>query len=624
MTSMHSGYPITWDISSLFLNWAEWEASYANAYEVLNSFQQLRNHIDNPESIIKYYTLIESFWELCNRLQMYAYLKYAKENDDIDAYNMMQRVEELQLIYIEKTEFFEDELRQLPTERLKRFSDDNRLKKYAPLLNDIIDNSPTSFSTADLSHLSCALSQPEHIYSTLFDLEIPAVSTILCNGDKVEVSDFNFNNLAHCAISRDEKVSVSRTFALRCKSFENTFAAILNFHASVALGLARLEGFDTVIEYQNHLFGLDYRMYFNAVEAINVGLPAYHNFLRLKKRMLNVGAMYIFDLKEKLSNYIFPYNGYDEIVDLARESIRDLGDEYIKEYDIFVSSGHVDAYKTVRKSKGGFTKAFGGSVMPFVSLNLVDVLSGDSLSVFSHEMGHALYGVFAKKEQPFYHHEIGTFMHEVCAIVNEILLILYCINSSENKDQRLYYVEQHIDMFNEYFWDSIRYGEFEKQMYEVVERGDLLNAQDLNQKMNELNNKYWNGLVYKFEGHETAWINISHFYQTYYVYQYAVSFAYALSIAYSIYEGDEAVAANYLLMLKKGASEAPSQLLSMVIKDTEDIYINVVKRYIELVNEYENFNSTMSSKTQNGLERPYPLSETDFSRKTMIKKTDEK
>jgi oligoendopeptidase F len=104
------------------------------------------------------------------------------------------------------------------------------------------------------------------------------------------------------------------------------------------------------------------------------------------------------------------------------------------------------------------------------------------------------------------------------------------------------------------------FAEFERKAHDLDMEGTPLTAESLNAVYRELNELYYNGAtVNPLQAIE--WARIPHFYNSFYVYQYATGFCSAVSIAKRILE--ENGAENYLKFLATGGSDYPLEELKI-------------------------------------------------------------
>lgn len=210
------------------------------------------------------------------------------------------------------------------------------------------------------------------------------------------------------------------------------------------------------------------------------------------------------------------------------------------------------------------------------------------MSTIAHEMGHAVYSAMASENQSLLNSEPTIFTQEVASTTNEILYYTYKMENAADSDEKLFYLENLLRRFNSTFFTQMWFAEFEDYLYQTVEAGMSLDAEQLSDKWVELVDLYRGDAIKMYPDGRYQWATIPHFYMVYYVYQYASAVAYASSIAEHIFEDDEAVA-DYISFLKLGGCASPNELLSVAGIDPleKETYDTALQYYSGLVDEYE-------------------------------------
>ena len=274
-------------------------------------------------------------------------------------------------------------------------------------------------------------------------------------------------------------------------------------------------------------------------------------------------------------------------MDTKTEALGVLGDEYVATFTKIMESGHVDVYPSETKRSGAFETQPSSEYLPWMLFNY-NGYSKD-VSTIAHEGGHAVYSQFSVENQIPFYKSPTIFTQEVASTTNELLYYTYKMNHATNDDEKLYYLENLLTMFNGTFFTQMLYAEFEDKMYQTVESGMSLDAEELSDTYMELVDMYYGDTVKQFPDKRYGWATIPHFYYVYYVYQYASSVAYAASIAERISAGEEGAAEDYVSFLKLGGSASPEVLLDTAgINPLEkETYDKAMAHYKSLVDEYE-------------------------------------
>jgi oligoendopeptidase F len=105
------------------------------------------------------------------------------------------------------------------------------------------------------------------------------------------------------------------------------------------------------------------------------------------------------------------------------------------------------------------------------------------------------------------------------------------------------------------------YAHFEHAIHEEVEKGGALSPDLMTELWRDLTQRY-SGPAMTVDGHTPLkWSRIPHFYNGYYVYQYATSYAASQAIMTKFLNGETGIIEKYLTMLAAGGSNYPIELL---------------------------------------------------------------
>ena len=131
------------------------------------------------------------------------------------------------------------------------------------------------------------------------------------------------------------------------------------------------------------------------------------------------------------------------------------------------------------------------------------------------------------------------------------------------------------------------FAEFEKITHDLVEKGEPLTSESLCKIYYDLNKKYFGEDLVIDEKISIEWARIPHFYNSFYVYQYATGYSCAIAIAKNILENKNID--KYLEFLKKGDSEYSIDLLKQVgvnISEKEPIE-DALKVFSDILEKFE-------------------------------------
>jgi oligoendopeptidase F len=332
-------------------------------------------------------------------------------------------------------------------------------------------------------------------------------------------------------------------------------------------------------------------VYENLVEAVNANLEPLHRWVAVRKKALGLDKIYSYDLSVPLVPEMNKDITYDEAVESAVKALQPLGEKYVKEFEDGINGGWLDVYETEGKYTGGY--CWGTyTTHPFILLNWNNTL--ENMFTLAHEMGHALHRSLSYRNQPYSTAYYTTFVAEVASNVNESLLMHYLIDHAKTDEEKLYLLTHYIEEILGTFYFQVMFSDFEKAIHEVVENGGALSAESMKEIYTEQYKKYWGPELSSVDWGGWGGLRVSHFYTSYYVYQYSTSFAAAQDISQRILGGDKKLREQYIEFLSSGGNDYPVEQLKKVgvdmtkpdaINATIDVFADLIGQVEDLLSK---------------------------------------
>ena len=319
------------------------------------------------------------------------------------------------------------------------------------------------------------------------------------------------------------------------------------------------------------------------IEAVHENLPAMYRYVALRKKILGVEELHMYDVYVPMVEGVEKKISYEEARETVREGLSVLGEDYLKLLDEGFSDGWIDVYENQGKRSGAYSWGAYGT-HPYVLLNY----SGNLNSVFTlaHEMGHAIHSYYSDHNQPYIYAGYRIFVAEVASTCNEALLIHYLIEHARDQKEKVYLINYFLDQFKGTVYRQTMFAEFEKKAHELMEQEGSVPAQTYCDIYYELNQKYFGPDMVSDPEIALEWARIPHFYTPFYVYQYATGFSAAIAISQKILKGEPGIIEKYKKFLSGGSSEDPIDLLKicgvdMEKRETVDEALAVFASYVE-------------------------------------------
>lgn len=578
-----------WKVNKIFSSDEEWEKAFEELKKEAPNLKSFEGKLGNIEDLIKYLDIYEKTSRKAEIVYVYAHLRCDEDTKNSKYQAMMNKVDSYMAEFGTYTAYFVPEILAMPENFIKEaILKTPELKMYEFLFNDILKEKPHVLSKSEeelLAGVSDCLDAPSSIHSIFTNADMKFGKVKDEDGKEIELTEGNYSTFIR---SKDRNVREEAFKALfkEYKGFENTLATILSSSIKNFNFGAKIRKYEGALDASLKPNNIPLEVYRNAIKTINENLSSLHRYVRLKKRLLGLEEMHMYDLYVPVIEVPKNKVEFDDAVKMIVEGLNPLGEEYLNIFQNGVKDGWIDIYQN--KGKRGGAYSWGGyDTMPYVLLNYNYELN--DVSTLAHEMGHSIHSYYSRKEQPYIYAGYTLFCAEVASTTNEALLIHHLINKESDKQKRLYLINQELEQIRTTVFRQLMFAEFELYTHESLEQGNPLTAQDYNKAWRELNQKYFGEDMIVDSEIDVEWSRIPHFYSDFYVYQYATGYAAASAFAKSILDKKENAVEKYVGFLKSGGSNYPIEILKEAGVDmtTSKPLEATVERFNELLDMIE-------------------------------------
>lgn len=370
------------------------------------------------------------------------------------------------------------------------------------------------------------------------------------------------------------------------KKLINTISTAYNYNTKTDVVTARIRKFPSSRDASLAGDNIPAEVYDNLVKTVNDNLPQMHRYTALRKKLLGLDKMYMYDMYVPLIELPEKQIPFEEGLDIIRKALLPLGDEYIERMNKGIAQGWIDVYENKGKTSGAYSFGCYDSY-PYILLNYTDLLN-DVFTII-HEMGHSMHSSYTREAQPYIYGSHSIFTAEVASTVNESLLMQYLLQHEEDPEMRKYLINMHLEAFRTTLFRQTQFAEFEDITHKAIEAGQPLTADWLCEEYEQLNRKYYGPAVEKDDTIKYEWSRIPHFYNAFYVYKYATGYSAATAISKKILEEGKPAADAYIEFLKTGESDYPIELLKIAGVDmgTKEPVEAAMDTFNQLLDEFE-------------------------------------
>ena len=581
---------LTWDLTTIFKDDRAVKTAMTQlkvgVQAVLTQQGKLQ---DSAQNLLK---VIQDELNVQNQLEhlfVYAELKNDQDTGDNTNQGLKDQVTGLVAKVSAQLAWIEPEILAIPNQKLTEFqNNESELKPYEHFLAVLRlkkDHVLSAKEEAILAGASSIFDSSEKVFGILdnSDLKFPFVKNSA--GQTVQLSQGMYSTLLQSTNQVVRKQAFEQLYAVY-EQFRNTFAATLSGEVKVHNFNAQIRGFKDARQAAMSENAIPDAVYTNLVTEVNSHLDLLHRYVGLRKKILNLKEMHMYDLYTPITGKSPLSYTYQKAQTEAKEALQIMGDDYVSHVDEAFKNRWIDVVENQGKRSGAYSSGVYGT-NPFMLLNWQDDL--DNLFTLVHEMGHSMHTYYTTHNQPYQYGDYAIFVAEIASTTNENILTSYLLDKYDDPQIKLYVLNHYLDDFKGTVYRQTQFAEFEQFIHEADAKGEPLTAEMMSNYYGDLNHRYYGDAVINDDQIKSEWTRIPHFYYNFYVYQYATGFAAASSLANGITTHQAHARENYLNYLKSGSSDFPLNVMKKAGVDMtrkaylEDTFAVFEKR----LNEFE-------------------------------------
>jgi oligoendopeptidase F len=580
-----------WKLEDIFPNQAAWEAEFREVKEKLGKVSHFQGKLNDAATIKECFELEDELSVHTERLYVYANMRSHEDMANTGNQALAEKSRKLSVEVNEALSFISPEILSLPDERLKSFVKDPLLAPYKNTLEEMIRLKPHVLSKSEEALLAMAgnvTGAPEKVFSMInnADMKFPKVKND--KGEEVELTHGSYIQFLESR-NRDVRRNAFEAMYETYSKQKNTIAATLSANITKNLFYAKARKYPSALEMS--LFGdnIKKEVYTNLIDTIHESLPLLHKYFKLRKKLLNVDELHMYDLFTPLVQQFDMDITYDEAKKTVKEALKPLGEKYADILQEGYNNSWIDVYENQNKRSGAYSWGAYGT-HPYVLLNHKENLN--SMFTLAHEMGHAIHSYLSDANNPYRDAQYTIFLAEVASTLNEALLMDYMLKHSTDPKEKMYLLTYYADQFRTTVFRQTMFAEFEKIVHEKAEQGESLTAEDFSKIYYDLNLKYHGEGMVVDKDIAMEWARIPHFYNSFYVYKYATGFSAATSFAKQIMDEGQPAVERYLGFLKSGSNDYSLNILKRAgvdmstpepIQQAMSVFKSIVEQMEQLV-----------------------------------------
>lgn len=583
----------TWDLSYIYKKDSDWQNDFNKVSKEIKQISNFKGIlVSNAKNLLNYLNLSCLLERKLYKLYYYANLKHDQDTTNSKYQEMLGKIKNLINKYEELDAYSNPELMRVDYNLIKDFyKQEPKLKEYEFILENIyrfkkhiLDDDTEKL----LSSLSKVFDKSAETFEMLTDADMKFGMITDEKEHEVELTESNYRVFLQ---SKDRNIRKKAFEQLLGKysEFKNTISSTFAGNVDMLTTLAKLKHYRSSLEASLFSDNVSPKVYNNLIDTINENLNVIYKYFDLKKKFLKLDEFHLYDqyvdlVKENTKEYPF-----EEGKKIVLKALSVLGEDYVNNLNKAFDERWIDVYNNVGKRSGAYSSGF-YDTKPYVLLNYENTLN--DVSTLAHELGHSMHTYYSCLNNPYQYSKYTIFVAEVASTVNELLLNLYLLNNTSDKEEKKYILSNLMDLFKATLYRQTMFAEYERDMHLKNEKGEVLTNELLCNEYYKLNLKYFGPDVVVDDLIKYEWERIPHFYYDFYVYKYVIGLSCACFIVDGILNKKDKALENYLKFLSSGGSDYPINELKIagidvtkkeVIESAIKMFDGFIDQFIELM-----------------------------------------
>ena len=555
-----------WNLTDLYSSDDVWRAAFNELSPKLDLVEKFKGTLtQSAQNLLKALQYNSEISKAASKLYIYAGM-----NSDLDTRNMKytgmkQELQQMFSNFGAKAAFIEPEILTSDWATIEGFiKKEPKLEVYRMNLQDMFRTKKHTLSEPEeriMALASPVSSVPHSVFGTFSDAEMPKPEVTLTNGEKIKIGSSEYSQYRASANRKDREI-VFKAYWDNYAKFRASYGEMLYGKVNADMFRAKARHYDSSLESALYPSNIPVGIYHSLVDNVNKSLPAFHRYLKIKKRMLGVDTLKYLDLYAPVVKNISLKYSYEDATKIVLEALKPMGNEYVATVKKAIAERWIDVFPTPGKQSGAYSNGADYDGHPYILLNFNNQYN--DVSTLAHELGHTMQSYFSNKTQPYPIAGYETFVAEVASTFNEVLLFNYIIGTVTDDDVKLSILMNWLDNFKGTLFRQTQFAEFELKIHEEAEAGKPLTGDTFSKIYKDIVDKYYGvaqGICKVDDNISMEWAFIPHFYRNFYVFQYSTSFTASISLAEKVMSGDPKALKSYMEFLSAGGSDYPVELL---------------------------------------------------------------
>ncbi len=322
----------TWDLTTIFESDEAWESAFQAAGEKVEALKKYEGTLANgADAFLEALETMLTVYREASVVYTYAHLKNDQDTGNSTYQAMSNRALTLITQAQAAASWFEPELLEIPEDQLEDyFGENEELDVYRHEIKNITAKRPHILSAEIEGILAQAgeiFDAPSSTFSVLNNADIKFPTVTDEEGNEVQLSHGLYGQLLESK-NRDVRKEAFDAMYETFGGLKNTIASTFQADKKKNNYLAKVHNYDSARHRALSNNHIPEEVHETLIEVVNDNLHLLHRYMELRKKLLGVEELNMYDLYVSIIGEADMKFSYDEATDVTYEALDILGPEY--------------------------------------------------------------------------------------------------------------------------------------------------------------------------------------------------------------------------------------------------------------------------------------------------------
>ena len=288
-----------WRLTDLYPSDQAWEEDFEQLKQLMPTLQNYKGRLTSAENLLACLKLQDQVSIKFDQLAGYAMMSKDQDNTNSVYQGFYDRIVGIGAELGSNLAYIEPEILALPEDTVRQWVEQTpELQVYSHYLDNILRMKPHTLPTeqeeilARASEMAQAASQIFRMFNNA-DLRFPTIRDE--DGNEVELTHGRYLRFMESK-NRDVRRSAFEAMYSTYEQWKNTLATTYSSAVKRALFFARTRKYGSSLEVALDVDHVQPEVYHNLIKAIHDSLPLFYRYMRLRKKMLKLDELHMYDI----------------------------------------------------------------------------------------------------------------------------------------------------------------------------------------------------------------------------------------------------------------------------------------------------------------------------------------